>query len=392
MANSNKIISSPVQLANDVAPVVGLPTVNVGLGYSCSNSHGLINPWAKYKSVPLGAPFPDRSGEWWKGTNGQCGFIINTYGTWEALFAGRANDWAYQPDPEYARELDFDGYWHDAPTLHRGCNIPDQAGEKISQDIVLTHGLQTEQHLLELTQDDISYDGVPLSQMYFGVAVYRASNNSFMSYAVADHPGIYQSVNVCLSKVTIETTRPGTNIPTTSTTYVGVGTQVYALPFLCQKFVFGTGSHTITSIVKMIRIPGIQPSLVTIAVAGSSGGGGTTSDPFSLYLYAIWERGKLHITAKVTGSSSQSETGYLRIYRNGTSTLLRYVNDISIGAYGIDFEEDYWYSPSELVAGATLPMAVKVEFGIRAGTYKKSVMAIQPDPDNDRPIEILPIE
>jgi hypothetical protein len=48
MANSNGIITAPVRLLADVSSVLG---VAGNLGYLCSNVHGRINPWAKYKPV-----------------------------------------------------------------------------------------------------------------------------------------------------------------------------------------------------------------------------------------------------------------------------------------------------------------------------------------------------
>ena len=48
MANSNGIITAPVRLLADVSSVLG---VAGNLGYLCSNVHGRINKWAKYKPI-----------------------------------------------------------------------------------------------------------------------------------------------------------------------------------------------------------------------------------------------------------------------------------------------------------------------------------------------------
>lgn len=48
MANSNGVITAPVRLLSDVSPVLG---VAANLGYACSNVHGRINKWAKYKPI-----------------------------------------------------------------------------------------------------------------------------------------------------------------------------------------------------------------------------------------------------------------------------------------------------------------------------------------------------
>lgn len=49
MGHSNGKITAPVGIDADIAPVLGVGSYD--LGYLCSNAHGKINPWARYKPV-----------------------------------------------------------------------------------------------------------------------------------------------------------------------------------------------------------------------------------------------------------------------------------------------------------------------------------------------------
>ncbi len=373
----NRIVGD-IDLADDLAVICGLGNTNAGLNYIVQNAHKLIDPYAKYKSVPCGVPFPDRDSEWWKGTNGQCGFIINEYTTEEALYAGKGNDWAYQPDPEYSRQKDFCDYWAAAPELHRGCNIPDRAGRGLSQTIRLQAGLTTPDHLYELTADDISIDGYTLNQLYFGVVTYR--NGAPWGRFFASHPGLFQSVSCILSETQQWQQVGGKN--TLVKVQAAVGSEIEVLPCLAKGNILGTIGTSLV-VQKMYRLPGIGISTVTIAEPGTGGGGGgTTSDPFSIYLYAIWQLGKLVITTEVTGASSTPIYNCgVKVYKANTTTILWYEN-FDLPPQTSSTKEVRKLTESD-VKGNT---AVKVEFSILAGTYKKSVMAIMPNPDNDQPI------
>jgi hypothetical protein len=51
MAHSNGVITAPVGIDADIAPVLGVGSYD--LGYLCSNIHGKINKWSRIKPVIL---------------------------------------------------------------------------------------------------------------------------------------------------------------------------------------------------------------------------------------------------------------------------------------------------------------------------------------------------
>ena len=53
MSHSNGKITAPINLDGDVFATLGIGSVggDYDLGYACANTHGKINPWARYKPV-----------------------------------------------------------------------------------------------------------------------------------------------------------------------------------------------------------------------------------------------------------------------------------------------------------------------------------------------------
>lgn len=66
MSHSNGKITAPINLDGDVFATLGIGSVggDYDLGYACANTHGKINPWARYKPVRYEslAPGPDENG------------------------------------------------------------------------------------------------------------------------------------------------------------------------------------------------------------------------------------------------------------------------------------------------------------------------------------------
>lgn len=127
MSHSNGIISAPVDLVGDVAAVLGVTTYDVA--YLCSNNHGKINKWAKFKPerlVPGASSSPHQKPD-----------ILalearknNNFGLSPAeVYSGKSNfitavangsfksGWDYyapRPGSDCCRLTDFDGYYHKA--------------------------------------------------------------------------------------------------------------------------------------------------------------------------------------------------------------------------------------------------------------------------------------
>lgn len=93
-----------IDLRADVYKVLGITCRRNGydLGYACTNTHGKINPWAKFKPVICSSPFSDT---FWRGDDGKCGFTVNvnteefhTFTKEDVLnFYRDSTNWTYNP-------------------------------------------------------------------------------------------------------------------------------------------------------------------------------------------------------------------------------------------------------------------------------------------------------
>ncbi len=100
MGHSNGKITAPINLAGDVYATLGIGSVNgaYDLGYACANTHGKINPWARYKPVRYESLAPGPNEKWWQGWDGNCGVKpFQMAGYWDAPkhADGSMNGWEY---------------------------------------------------------------------------------------------------------------------------------------------------------------------------------------------------------------------------------------------------------------------------------------------------------
>lgn len=116
MGHSNGKITAPVGIDADIAPVLGVGSYD--LGYLCSNAHGKINPWARYKPVRYESLAPGANEKWWQGWDGNCGVKpFRMAGYWDAPkhADGSMNGWEYTAPTGGRfpyRLTDFNGYNH----------------------------------------------------------------------------------------------------------------------------------------------------------------------------------------------------------------------------------------------------------------------------------------
>lgn len=92
MGHSNGKITAPINLAGDVYATLGIGSVNgaYDLGYACANTHGKINPWARYKPVRYESLAPGANEKWWQGWDGNCGVKpFQMAGYWDAPIHAR---------------------------------------------------------------------------------------------------------------------------------------------------------------------------------------------------------------------------------------------------------------------------------------------------------------
>ena len=148
-------------------------------------THPNINKWSKYKPVILPNVEPDRSSNWWRSTNGNCGLTIPTYNSISALISGvdaNGNDWVYQPPTGGAnapyRIADFGSYEHNARAPFTP-NTPASQYYKGTTSAPISMNM-TGSNQYELTLADIG-NASNLGNMYFGVAVYQGGAYKHLS-------------------------------------------------------------------------------------------------------------------------------------------------------------------------------------------------------------------
>lgn len=117
----DKISTGPVKLVDirDTINAFGGEAGNSCVSYFQSND---ANKWAKYKDVKYRADFPSYDGEWWKATDGCCGFDKNSilFDSVDTLIAAYNNNTTYIYTPptggtyEPLRLGDFRGYTYKA--------------------------------------------------------------------------------------------------------------------------------------------------------------------------------------------------------------------------------------------------------------------------------------
>lgn len=178
MAHSNGKITAPVSIS-DVGLTLG--TSSKDLGYLCSNKHGLIKEWAKFK--PVKQNWYDHREGYWKALDGQCGFNIKVYTSIGTITSGflkelidGTNKWKYDPpigNTTPFRLLDFDGYNHNAENP-----VGEIANNLIFVDSNGSCTIQYDKIIVEndnLQPSDITVDDIPLSDWYLGVILVKGN-------------------------------------------------------------------------------------------------------------------------------------------------------------------------------------------------------------------------
>lgn len=134
--NSNGVITAPVSINADVYPVLGIASHNgwYDVGYACSNQHGKINMWSRYKPVRWNNKpnITASNAQWWKGEDGRCGIKLPTgIATYKNIPANmtedKMNGWQYLAPTGGSQfySLDFfENYKHDAMPAIYNFNVP----------------------------------------------------------------------------------------------------------------------------------------------------------------------------------------------------------------------------------------------------------------------------
>lgn len=177
MSHSNGKITAPINLDADVFATLGIGSVNgaYDLGYACANTHGKINPWARYKPVRYESLAPGANEKWWQGWDGNCGVKpFQMAGYWDAPkhADGSMNGWEYTPPTGGKfpfRLTDFNGYNHRASAPISGFSCPDTATNQFtSSNFVCSAAI-----MMPSEGHDTDYlnmgDFAEIADCYFGV-------------------------------------------------------------------------------------------------------------------------------------------------------------------------------------------------------------------------------
>jgi hypothetical protein len=187
MSHSNGKITAPINLDGDVYATLGIGSVNgaYDLGYACANTHGKINPWARYKPVRYESLAPGENEKWWQGWDGNCGVKpkrISSYTDAENYADGSMNGWEYTPPTGGKfpfRLTDFNGYNHRAQAPINKFMCPTTASNQFNSSSFTCSAaivLPSEGHDTDyLNMGDFS----EIAECYFGVYVKHKTSQMY---------------------------------------------------------------------------------------------------------------------------------------------------------------------------------------------------------------------
>jgi hypothetical protein len=180
MSYSSGIITAPVSIS-DVNNVLGAGSTVL----STLCKHANVNRWSKYKPIEYNSAAPDRSGTWYKGTNGHCGWnyasaMVTNPANIKACYSLTNNGWTSEDVPStYFRLMDFDKYFHNAvpPVSKFYCTA--KVSSTGTVDFAAYQGFTSDSSdgkagSLSFADIGVTYNGslVSISDMYFGIALY----------------------------------------------------------------------------------------------------------------------------------------------------------------------------------------------------------------------------
>lgn len=154
--------------------------------------HPNINKWSKHK--PVRQPYIDVDGlsDWWKALDGKCGLNIPVYtspgsistnGTFLYDLKNKNYNWEYMPPEGQSspyRLADFRNYEHSAvmpiaslPSYNAFVDINNNI--QIDLEVVVEYP-----DAYNLTLQDITHQGVDMTNYYLGVMLYKPANDTFI--------------------------------------------------------------------------------------------------------------------------------------------------------------------------------------------------------------------
>lgn len=149
------------------------------VGVLCTSDK--INMWSKYKPVVYQG-FPDRASEWWRATDGNCGFIAKQIASYESLpenMDGDMNGWIreFPAGGQHSpyRLFDFAKYNHTARPFISQFQAPERIDQNTSS-ISIACMIQTGPLPFEIAVEDIQL----FRNYYFGAYIKQKNGNESM--------------------------------------------------------------------------------------------------------------------------------------------------------------------------------------------------------------------
>lgn len=195
MSVSNGTITAPINIKDPYTCLgVGASGGLYDVGYICSNKHGKINMWSRYKPIrggTYGISLSENGN--WKGTDGQCGIdfsgaILTSYTEVIGKVTSESyNGWGYAAPAGGSgspfRLTDFIGYFHTATPPVHGFIVPEKvaSGGTLTANILYSRFREPPEDGTytpgSIALNEFSYRGVPLTDYHLGIVVTDASNN-----------------------------------------------------------------------------------------------------------------------------------------------------------------------------------------------------------------------
>ena len=191
---------SGIGIDADISPVLGVGSDD--LGYLCSNQHGKINIWSRFKpmiwndvSIHMYDDYVNNNdkSKWWQGnpSTKQCGLYIpylaasyaNTPSRLSTFFTDEMYWTLDAPEPnsvQPARALDFDGYNHYAINPIAFDNVPAIVPVSSGRRFQLDLEIATQGDTHNLGFKDICFKGDPLSNWYLGLIMRKTETRTYV--------------------------------------------------------------------------------------------------------------------------------------------------------------------------------------------------------------------
>lgn len=191
---NNNIVTAPVN-PQEVYSLIGAGSYNGywDVGYLCSNNHGKINMFSRYKPVRLDSVSVNLcENNAYKGDDGQCGisFVGAVTNNYRDVVNNVTNDgnngWAYNSPgigiTKPYRLTDFVGYVHNALPPFHGFSVPAKVAERDTLNATVAYSVSTvppdgSYKPGNLSMGEITYEEKPLDQWHLGIVVTDASGN-----------------------------------------------------------------------------------------------------------------------------------------------------------------------------------------------------------------------